>query len=1086
MKKTALFAIVFFLCIQPAVSQEFDGVNLDNGVSYDSNMESNPTLSVPLYNIDIDGISIPIFLSYNQAGAKVNDVPSSVGFNWQLHAGGEINKTINHLVDENEEGWFFSGGFEDYVTGLSSTAGSDEWRYKHLFENVDGTPDVFYATLSNGDYLDFLYARNTDNISNLINNSRPVILKQSGNFYTNGIRTDFSVLRQFNFENDEEVLYWNDNRADFTITNKKGVSYLFRKGLKRKIPFDLRRHQSIDSSEVKNYYLHKVSKISTNEVINFQYTTNKIQKLIRHSIATRYQSNSDLHTPPDQNDPILTRGYYEDLSIEDVSRKEIEKINTSKETIEFVYKKGFYKTDLSEFPFTVNDNNNRFSIQQIKLLDEIKIYDHNRNYITGYKFYYTDRDVQDHEYSEGSLKLKYIFKYGKNHKDYFLYKKMNYFETTEHNHKAVTSAQDVFGYPNGAFENGQSTKNLVINTPGGRLDRMPNENELKKGMLKSIVNSKGGVKEFDYQLNSFDHFYFGGLLVNSVINYDETGALVSKTLYEYEDPEGFGLPMFDDTQYEPGEVPDNIYDDGYFEFPTMFQAWQTYFSKKDPVMTFQSLNYLTAYNTGNIPYALHKHTPISENLIRDIEEAYQTRFEFTQQEYGSFYTKVKQTKINTQTNLSENGYTIKYFRPSLSGFSLDKKLEKIEYYNNSDIKLKETIFNYSVVFKEILNTFKFENAHLQTQYRSNGSRRYLIKHFPIHLFEDVLNSTEINKYNNSGELLSNSKSEFSYLNQNLENADYTSVDRVINYFNGVEYQKTENKFLKEYQYVQHHQEIISILNPLIEKSRWVKSDAGWKLKKSALHELYPNGKIKRSLEVFENHNTNHFYFESNYTESYFDPNTETLVTETTDDKIDYLYDDNYKLKAKINSKSGVSEIYQRSNDYNGLYVDAILTTKSTYSGEDLFFLKKSFENPLEAGVVKFKNAFSGDHVFANASIGLGNFPADYEVSYWTYSTQEGWVFNLFVHPGGALTLQKPSNQLYIDEVIVKPKYSTLTSYTYWPLIGPTSTLDENGNGERIEYDLFNRPLYLFDKQKHVLKEFRYNNFKVELEGLQTN
>ena len=1085
MKKRALIVFVLFLFIQPIFSQEFDGVNLDNGVSYNSTADSNSALSIPLYNIDVDGISIPIFLSYNQAGARVNDVPSSVGFNWQLHAGGEINKTINHLVDENEEGWFFSGGSEDYVTGLSTEARSDEWRFKHLFENVDGSPDVFNASLSNGDFINFLYTRDTNIFTPFSSNSRPVILKQSGDFYSINIQTDFNVLRQFNFE-DDEVPYQYDNHADFTITNKNGVSYLFRKGLKRKIPFDLRRHQFIDSAEVKNYYLHKVSKVSSNEVVNFEYTTNKIKKLIRHSIATRYQSNSNLNTPPDRDDPIRTRGYYEDLSIEDVSRKEIEKITTSKETIEFVYKRGYYRTDLSELPFTIVDNNNRLSLQQVKLLDEIKIYDHNQNYITGYKFYYTDRDVQDPNYSEGSLKLKYIFKYGKNHKDFFLYKKMNYFETTDHNHKAVTSAQDVFGYPNGAFENGQSPQNLVISTQGGRLDRMPNESELKKGMLKSVVNSKGGVKEFDYQLNSFEHLYFGGLLVNSVINYDETGSLLSKVLYEYEDPEGFGLPMFDDTQYEPGEVTDNIYEDGYFEFPTMYYGWQTYFSKKDPKMAFQPLGYLTAYNTGNMPYALHKHTPISENLIRDIEDAGQTRFDFIQHDYGSFYTKVKQTKINTQTNLSENGYTIKYFRPSLSGFSLDKKLEKIEYYNNSNIKLKETLFNYSVVFNESLNTYKFDNAHLQTQNRGNGSRRYLIKHFPIYIFEDVLNSTEINKYSTSGQLLSNSKSEFSYLNQNSQTADYTSVDKVINYFNGVEYQKTENKFLKEYQYIQHLEEIIYILNPLIEKKLWVKSDVGWKLKKSVLKALYFNGKTKSNLEVFENHNANSFYFESNYTESYFDPNTETFISEPTDDKVNYLYDDNYKLKAKTNPKSGVSEVYQRSNDYNGLYIDAILTTKSIYSGEDLFFLKKSFENPLEAGVVKFENSFSGDHVFTDSSLSLGNFPAYYEVSYWTYSSQNGWVFNQFIHSGGALTLQKPSNQLYIDEVIVKPKFSTLTSYTYWPLIGATSTLDENGEGERIEYDLFNRPLYLFDKHKHVLKEFRYNNFKVELEGLQTN
>ena len=99
---------------------------------------------------------------------------------------------------------------------------------------------------------------------------------------------------------------------------------------------------------------------------------------------------------------------------------------------------------------------------------------------------------------------------------------------------------------------------------------------------------------------------------------------------------------------------------------------------------------------------------------------------------------------------------------------------------------------------------------------------------------------------------------------------------------------------------------------------------------------------------------------------------------------------------KTNPKSGVSEVYQRSNDYNGLYIDAILTTKSIYSGEDLFFLKKSFENPLDAGVVKFEKAFSGDHVFSNSSLICLLFkvnslssPSSYSLSYGSFLSSKG-------------------------------------------------------------------------------------------------
>lgn len=51
-------------------------------------------ISIPLYSIDLDGLNIPISLSYDTGGVKVNTVSSNVGLNWSLNAGGLINKEI--------------------------------------------------------------------------------------------------------------------------------------------------------------------------------------------------------------------------------------------------------------------------------------------------------------------------------------------------------------------------------------------------------------------------------------------------------------------------------------------------------------------------------------------------------------------------------------------------------------------------------------------------------------------------------------------------------------------------------------------------------------------------------------------------------------------------------------------------------------------------------------------------------------------------------------------------------------------------------------------------------------------------------
>lgn len=1070
----ALILIYFLYNLTNVFSQEtenFDHVNIDDGTSYNSANDESSSISIPLYNVKVDGVSIPIYLSYNNKGLKPNDVPSSVGFNWKLNAGGEINKQINHLVDENEEGWLFVDDYQNYPIGPAYLA-SDPWRFKQFFEEVDAAPDVFRVSLSNNNYLNYIYSRG---------GSTGLILKQSGNFNFGGIDTDFELLKQFDFEGNE-ASYEDDDVADITITSKQGVSYSFRKGLKRRVPYDMYRDyvqernggSRIDSSEIKNYYLHKVSTIFNREVINFEYTNTNINKFFRHSIATRHKTNSDDSSPPMPGDPIATRGYYEDVSLEDVSRREIKKISTDKETIEFIYKDRPNNNDLSLLlsPETYRD---RQVNQTFKLLDEIRITDYNGNYITGYKFLYSGQ-MQDASLEEGKYRIKYILKYAKNQKDYFVYKKMDYYHIPYQQDSPITTGIDVLGYPNGEFYNNQSEVNLVFSTNISQgLYRLPNEDFLKKGMLKSITNSKGGKIEYTYKENSHGYMYYGGLLVSSTSIFDETGEIISKTLFDYDEPEGFGLPVYDDRQYGATVTPEGIYEDGYFDFlGRMYYAWQTYFTKKSPRMIYESIPYLLSYQTSNLPFALQKHTPISDNIISELDLQ-----DYNQQESGSFYRKLKISKININNNLAEEGYIIKHYRPSLSEFYLNKILEKIEYYNSNDILIKEELYNYETVIKAVTDAYRFDNVH------SNSSRSYVIKYFPIYLTYDVLKSNEIKEYGHYRNLISNQKFSFSYFNEGEQlQTDYFSIKEIRKYSNGVEFEKIENKFLKDYNYTQNFPTLINKINPIVEKKIWVKSNLNWRLKQASINSFYDNGNVFNEKLIIGNSITGNFYDESNYISSYYEESTGNLITVDTDFQVDYRYNSDLKLKAEIDFKNSVNKIYQRSDEYKGQYIDAILTTASPYSNENTFFLKKSFENPSENSVIKFNKAFSGEYVFGGESIDLEEFPNEYEVSFWSYSNTNGWEFNEFIHNGGNLTINKPSGAIYLDEIIVKPKFSRILSFTYHPLIGITSTLNEIGEGERKEYDIFGRPLFLLDNNKNVLKEFRYNNFKVEITNQQ--
>lgn len=69
--------------------------------NYDVNLFSGiPDISIPLYEIKIGELSIPINISYHSSGIKVNDIASRIGLGWDLHAGGSITRKIMGKADE--------------------------------------------------------------------------------------------------------------------------------------------------------------------------------------------------------------------------------------------------------------------------------------------------------------------------------------------------------------------------------------------------------------------------------------------------------------------------------------------------------------------------------------------------------------------------------------------------------------------------------------------------------------------------------------------------------------------------------------------------------------------------------------------------------------------------------------------------------------------------------------------------------------------------------------------------------------------------------------------------------------------------
>ncbi|WP_282089701.1 hypothetical protein [Aquimarina algiphila] len=1059
MKKFALI-IMSILSFHFCVSQEDDNPDVDRGVSYGLQLGSNENISIPLYNITIEGTTIPITLSYNSKGTQVSNVPTNVGFGWNLNAGGGIQKTINHLVDESPDGWFFHNRYEDLQPEIYGNN-----RGKDLFESVDAAPDIFRMRMSNGFLAEYVFDRITDRSS-----PQPLILKQNGHIAD--IITNLNRLYQYGYGNYDEDAYQSEDEYDIKIRDNKGVNFLFRRGVKRNKSWDLERRRStyVDSSDIQNYYVHKILTDQNTDFIQFEYVKTELNKFTLHGKATRLQTNSDPRTPPSSNDPVITNGYESQISVQDESRKDIKKITTPYETIEFLYKeKSYYNSFIQIIQSPIRGVNlDDYTFQKFKLLDEIKIYDHKGNYISGYKFNYTEQ-TQDQDLYEGSLKIKSILKYAKNHKDTFVYRKFDYYYNPAGRENAVSMAQDVYGYPNGARNNSEVNITPVHIYPLAS-DKLPSEDYMIKGMLKAITNPYGGKTEYVYKENSYNTMYYGGLLIQKINTYDNNGSIIGTKEYTYENPEGFGLPIYDQTPIVQGQIPEGIYDEGYYEESLRTTPWESYFTKRDPWMDRDNLQYLTAYAVSNIPYELKQDTPIADTYIENLQLQ-----NFNQLQSGSFYKTVTTKRKNVVNNQYEKGYTIQRYRPSLNGFQLDKRLERTEYFNSVGKKQKETIYNYDLVLTDYIIAYQFDNVHYKSD---NGSVfRYQLEPFPIYKTENVLRNTETIDYDDSNNTLTNRK-DFTYLNEdNSENqaVDYRRVKTATRYYNNTLKEKTENKYLSEYDSIPFDMQYLFWRNPAVETNNWVYHESYWRLRSSSVTSYLYDGKPLKIGIIRNNPQTNEPYTEQNFVPSFYDTseNLNSLAEEFTE----FLYDGSGRLQSQKDSRSLIQQIYQRSEEYDGLYIDAVLTTDVPYTnGATNFFLKKSFENSTDPNVISFDKAFSGNHVYTGNSISLGNFPADYEVSYWSYTNNE-WKYHHLIHQGGILVINKPQGATYIDEIRVQPKNSTIEAYTLQPLIGTTSALNNRGDGQRIEHDVFNRALYYKDKNQNVLRENRINLFK---------
>ncbi len=138
-----------------------------------------PNVNIPLYEIDLDGMKIPVQLKYNASGIKVAQEASWVGLGWSLQVGGTIVKEIrgwndfgdNDTNESAPDGEFDLGYYlnnfrlwpQRNLNNEVSTVGSEAEQFyiSNRLPKFDTQPDMFHFNF--GSYSGSMYFNRNDN-----------------------------------------------------------------------------------------------------------------------------------------------------------------------------------------------------------------------------------------------------------------------------------------------------------------------------------------------------------------------------------------------------------------------------------------------------------------------------------------------------------------------------------------------------------------------------------------------------------------------------------------------------------------------------------------------------------------------------------------------------------------------------------------------------------------------------------------------------------------------------------------------------------------------------------------------------------
>lgn len=966
--------------------------------------------SIPIFEIKVDGLVLPISLNYNSNGIKVEEEANWVGLGWNLNVGGCISRQVNSIPDDLEKGWINDANIYKMKWDVCQSTGGEcvggvlgyRYQYIRVFGDMEDVctfneDECIYYSLVMDSYGNFIYDQDPDyfyfNIGNL---SGKFFFDKEGNIH----QQEYSniIISEPVLDDYEEIIEW-------TITDESGNQYIFSQperqlGNKYNNYYYSTWHISeiitpTDKHIYFNYY--PVGKIVSMSSFNAQH-----EVLFGGSFSGSYTESTNFSESVYLKEIIYDDGKIEFNIIE--GREDLEgasrlesiniyntngrlvkkhKFNNASYFISPTPEAGtymdvestctFYRYEVEgSCPYSVSDTIKKRNSYRLKL-ESYEVTDVNENDNEKYIFYYNDTLLP--------VKTSYSVD---------LWGLFNNFNNT-------SKLSSFYGYlSNRIMPNGETRLNDWVSITNA--NRNPN-NYGKACILEKVKLPTGGGVSFDYELNEFTN---GD---ESLLKYNSDGTL--NPLRNY----GGGFRIKSIT------TSDSINDDSYVrEFSYsggLLMRIPSYFRR-------QKYYSVDADGSGSYYDLLLISTSSNSSFIGTTGGGYVGYDSIVESFKSSTDSYKKEYKFYNQRDYYL-GFDFIYYKPYYPLLGNGTLLEEYSYDSENN-PVQSKIFDYD--FNQSATCYGVKSTALP----HNPPWDYIIEIYEFEYFKlpeiwKRLNWTSetVDGITNTNCYYYNDKKQVSKVETTNSKGETTTT----NYFYPPDYGSATEPFIVQ-------MKAANIINKPIETFS-KKGD----LYTSGQHITYKTGddlglpdkvyslKAMDNWSTFKESNTDQdYHLETNF----YEPEI-TYDLYNNGNLLQYHKEDNIYVSYywAYNKTLPIIKAENAQYDISGSTVDLAKANMHIYS--------TTYTN-LDEFLKDVGDFFDTDGSFA-----------DYKI--------DGWLD-------------------FVEDVQTALPDAMVTLYTYDPLVGMTSATDPNGRVTFYQYDDFGRLLRIVDHEGNIVEEYHYN------------